>query len=103
MRHVWRSVVAGRGILHYKALAPGWPLVSVGFGQWSSLRMSKLKSKRAAAKRFRFTGTGKAVRGRAYHRHGLTDQPKKNKVEQRKTALVAPADVRMVKRMLPYG
>ena len=47
--------------------------------------MSKLKTKRAAAKRFRFTGTGKAVRGRAYHRHGLTDQPKKNKVEQRKT------------------
>ena len=39
--------------------------------------MSKLKTKRAAAKRFRFTGTGKAARRHAYHRHGLTDHPKK--------------------------
>ncbi|HSA82939.1 MAG TPA: 50S ribosomal protein L35 [Geminicoccaceae bacterium] len=65
--------------------------------------MTKLKTKRAAAKRFRFTGTGKAVRNKAYHRHGLTDVPQKAKVKQRGTALVAPADVRMVKRMLPYG
>jgi large subunit ribosomal protein L35 len=65
--------------------------------------MTKLKTKRAAAKRFRFTGTGKVVRNRAYHRHGLTDRPKKAKVEQRKSALVAPEDVKMVRRMLPYG
>ena len=102
-RRVWRSVVAGRGILHYKAQAPSWPLVSAGFGQWSSLRMSKLKTKRAAAKRFRFTGTGKAVRGRAYHRHGLTDKPKKAKVERADRARRAGRRGRMVKRMLPYG
>lgn len=65
--------------------------------------MSKLKTKRAAAKRFRFTGRGKVVRNHANHRHNLTDQPKKSKVEQRKAALVAPADVKMVRRMLPYG
>jgi large subunit ribosomal protein L35 len=65
--------------------------------------MTKLKTKRAAAKRFRFTGTGKVVRRRANHRHMLTKQPKAAKVEQRKSALVAPEDVRMVKRMLPYG
>ena len=65
--------------------------------------MTKLKSKRAAAKRFRFTGTGKIVRNSAYHRHGLTDRPKKAKVEQRKRALVAAVDVKRVKRMLPYG
>ncbi|MGH6943190.1 MAG: 50S ribosomal protein L35 [Geminicoccaceae bacterium] len=65
--------------------------------------MPKLKTKRSAAKRFRFTGTGKAVRNRAYHRHYMTDKPKKAKVQQRKSALVAPADVAMVKRMLPYG
>jgi len=65
--------------------------------------MTKLKTKRAAAKRFRFTGTGKVVRRRANHRHMLTKQPKTAKVEQRKSALVAPEDVRMVKRMLPYG
>ena len=65
--------------------------------------MTKLKTKRAAAKRFRFTGTGKVARNSAYHRHGLINRPQKAKVEQRKSAVVAPADARMVKRMLPYG
>ena len=63
--------------------------------------MSKLKTKRAAAKRFRLPGPAR--------RAGLPtivtgDRPAREaKVEQRKPALVAPADVRMVKRMLPYG
>jgi large subunit ribosomal protein L35 len=65
--------------------------------------MSKLKTKRAAAKRFSFTGSGKPTRQRANHRHNLTDQPKTAKVSGRKSTLVAAADVRMVKRMLPYG
>jgi large subunit ribosomal protein L35 len=64
---------------------------------------TKLKTKRSAAKRFRFTGTGKVVRNHAYHRHQLTHKPRKMKVAQRKSVLVAPADVKMVKRMLPYG
>jgi large subunit ribosomal protein L35 len=64
---------------------------------------SKLKTRRSAAKRFRFTGTGKVVRNRAFHRHNLTDQPKSAKLRQRNRTLVAAADVRMVKRMLPYG
>lgn len=64
---------------------------------------TKLKTKRSAAKRFRFTGTGKVVRNHAYHRHNLTDQPKKTKVRLRKSVVVAPADVKMIKRMLPYG
>ena len=65
--------------------------------------MTKLKTNRAAAKRFKVTGTGKVVRRHANHRHMLTKQPKEAKVEQRKSALVAPADVKMVRRMLPYG
>jgi large subunit ribosomal protein L35 len=65
--------------------------------------MSKLKTRRSAAKRIRFTGTGKVVRNHACHRHNLTSQPKSAKMRQRKRALVAPADVRMVKRLLPYG
>jgi large subunit ribosomal protein L35 len=64
---------------------------------------SKLKSRRSAAKRFRFTGTGKLVRNRAFHRHNLTGQPKSAKLRQRKRTLVAAADVRMVRRLLPYG
>lgn len=65
--------------------------------------MSKLKTKRGAAKRFSFTGTGKVKRNHAYHRHELTHKAKKVKVGQRGTRLVADADVRMIKRMLPYG
>jgi large subunit ribosomal protein L35 len=65
--------------------------------------MSKLKTKRAAAKRFRFTGTGKPVRNHAHHRHYLTNKSKQVKVGTRGSTLVAAADVRMVKRMLPYG
>ena len=65
--------------------------------------MSKLKTKRAAAKRFRFTGTGKPVRNHANHRHYLSNKPKQAKLGTRGTTLVAAADARMVRRMLPYG
>ncbi len=65
--------------------------------------MSKLKTKRAAAKRFRFTGTGKPVRQHAHHRHYLSVKTQQSKVATRGSTLVADADVRMVKRMLPYG
>jgi large subunit ribosomal protein L35 len=65
--------------------------------------MPKLRTKRAAAKRFRFTGTGKVKRNHAYHRHNMTDQPKKAKVRARRSVVVAPADARLIRRMLPYG
>jgi large subunit ribosomal protein L35 len=64
---------------------------------------TKLKTKRSAAKRFRLTGSGKLVRNHAYHRHNLTSRPKSAKVQHRKRTLVAAADVKMIKRMLPHG
>jgi large subunit ribosomal protein L35 len=64
---------------------------------------SKLKTRRSAAKRFRFTGTGKVVRNHANHRHYLTGKPKSAKMRTRQSTLVASTDVKMVKRMLPYG
>lgn len=65
--------------------------------------MTKLKTKRAAAKRFGFTGTGKVKRRRAYHRHCLTGQPKQSKLVQRKAAYLAEGDAALVRKMLPYG
>ena len=66
--------------------------------------MSKMKTRRAAAKRFSFTGTGKIKRRRAYHRHNLTDcQSKTAKVRGRQPALVSEADAPLVRKMLPYG
>ena len=64
--------------------------------------MPKLKTKRSAAKRFSFTATGRIKRNNANHRHNLTHKPRALKVSQRQGDLVALADERMVRRMLPY-
>jgi large subunit ribosomal protein L35 len=65
--------------------------------------MSKIKTKRSAAKRFTFTGTGKIKRNSAFHRHMMTGKPTAAKRDDRNGALVAKADERNVRRMLPYG
>ena len=65
--------------------------------------MSKLKTKRAAAKRFRFTGTGKIRRAHAYHRHNFTHRSRKTKRATRGTAIMAPSDAGIVRPLLPYG
>ena len=44
----------------------------------------KLKTKRAAAKRFKVTGTGKLVRNKAYKSHILTKKTTKRKRGLRK-------------------
>jgi len=66
--------------------------------------MSKLKTRRAAAKRFSFTATGKVKRRRAFHRHNFTDcQSKTAKVRGRKPAYLKEGDAALVRLMLPYG
>ena len=65
--------------------------------------MPKMKTKRSAAKRFSFTGTGKIKRSHAYHRHNFTDQPKKAKMRHRKTGYLTDSDAVLVRQMLPYG
>ena len=42
--------------------------------------MPKIKTNRAAAKRFRVTGTGKIKRNKAYKRHILSSKGKKQKL-----------------------
>jgi large subunit ribosomal protein L35 len=95
-------MVASVGVVDYKAQASGRPMPSDRARQ-TEFPMTKLKTKRSAAKRFRFTGTGKVKRNHAYHRHQLTHKAKKVKVGQRGSTIVADADKRMIKRMLPYG
>ena len=46
--------------------------------------MPKMKTSRAAAKRFKVTGTGKLKRNKAYKRHILTKKTTKNKRNLRK-------------------
>ncbi len=62
--------------------------------------MPKMKTHRGAAKRFRLTGSGKIRRQKAFHSHILTKKSPKRKRQLRKLTLVAPANVRQVKRLL---
>lgn len=62
--------------------------------------MPKMKTRRAAAKRFKKTGSGKLKRQKAYHSHILTKKSPKRKRNLRKDTLVDPADVKRIKRML---
>jgi large subunit ribosomal protein L35 len=54
--------------------------------------MPKQKTKRAAMKRFKVTGSGKIKRGQANKRHILTKKSTKRKNQLGKSALVSSAD-----------
>ncbi len=64
--------------------------------------MPKMKTKRAAAKRFKATGTGKLKRGKAYRRHILTKKSPKTKRNLRKPTLVDASNEKCMKKILPY-
>ena len=62
--------------------------------------MPKMKTHRGSAKRFRVTGTGKIVRGKAYKSHIMTKKSPKRKRNFRQETIVAPADRRVIARNL---
>ena len=62
----------------------------------------KLKTKRAAAKRFKVTGTGKLVRNKAYKSHILTKKTTKRKRGLRKHTVLDQTNVKTMKKILPY-
>ncbi len=64
--------------------------------------MPKMKTKRAAAKRFKVTGTGKLKRNKAYRRHILTKKSPKTKRNLRKQEVVDVSNVKNMKKILPY-
>ena len=62
----------------------------------------KLKTNRAAAKRFKDTGTGKLKRNKANKRHILTKKSTKTKRNLRKAGIVDSTNEKQMKRILPY-
>jgi large subunit ribosomal protein L35 len=64
--------------------------------------MPKMKSNRAAAKRFKKTGTGKIKRRKGYLRHNLTAKTRKQKRNLRQGAVVDATNERSIARLLPY-
>ena len=65
--------------------------------------MPKLKTRRATAKRFHLTGTGKVRRAKAFRSHLLTGRARDRKRRLRQNTLVSPADEKLIKRLLPYA
>ena len=65
--------------------------------------MPKMKSRRAATKRFRITKNGKVMLHQANTRHLLECKSAKKMRHLGKAILVAPADVARVKSMLAGG
>jgi large subunit ribosomal protein L35 len=65
--------------------------------------MPKMKTKKSAAKRFRFTATGKVKRSKAFKSHILTKKPTKRKRHLRGTTTAHASDVGHVRAMLPYA
>ena len=64
--------------------------------------MPKMKTKRAAAKRFKATGTGRLKRNRGWKRHKLEGKPPKRRRRLGKAVLVAKVDEPRIKRLVPY-
>jgi large subunit ribosomal protein L35 len=64
--------------------------------------MPKMKTSRAAAKRFKVTGSGKLVRNKAYKSHILTKKSQKRKRNLRKQIVVDATNVKNMKKVLPY-
>ena len=64
--------------------------------------MPKMKTSRAAAKRFKLTGTGKLKRNKAYKRHNLTKKSAKTKRTLRKAVMTDATNVKVMKKILPY-
>ena len=65
--------------------------------------MPKIKTKRAAAKLFSTTGTGKLKRNKAYKSHILTKKTTKRKRNLRKSAMTDATNVKTMKKVLPYS
>ena len=65
--------------------------------------MPKLKTNKAAKKRFKLLKSGKIKRKKAGLRHILTSKAKGRKRGLRKRTLVSDADSRSIKQLLPYG
>ncbi len=64
--------------------------------------MPKMKTNRGAAKRFKITGTGKIKRSKAFTSHILTKKSTKRKRGLRQSDLVDSANLKGIRKILPY-
>lgn len=65
--------------------------------------MPKMKTKKAAAKRFKLTASGKIKRSKMNKRHILTKKSPARKRQLRKDTLVAAVDERRIKILIGFS
>jgi large subunit ribosomal protein L35 len=65
--------------------------------------ISRSKTKKAVAKRFKITGTGKVLRAQASRRHLLASKSAKKKRHLAKAALVHETDIARITKNLPFS
>ena len=65
--------------------------------------MPKMKTKSSAKKRFKLTATGKVRGQQAGKRHGMIKRSNKFLRNARGTTILAEADAKIVRKMMPYG
>ena len=64
--------------------------------------MPKIKTNKAAAKRFKKTASGLLKRNKAYKSHILTKKSTKRKRNLRQAAITDATNVKNMKKILPY-
>ncbi len=65
--------------------------------------MPKIKTNRAAAKRFKKTGSGKYAFSKSHASHILTKKTTKRKRGLRKAQIIKKSDMVEIRRLLPNG
>ena len=65
--------------------------------------MPKMKTRRAAAKRYDLTGSGKVKYKKQGLRHILSKKSTKRKRNLRKTGILNAAETKRAHRLMPYG
>ena len=88
IRSILRLRITGQSIL-YRLLIPK--------------PISRRKTKKAVAKRFKVTGTGKVLRSQAGRRHLLQSKSAKRKRHLAKTAVLDRTDEARIKENLPFA
>ena len=65
--------------------------------------MPKMKTKKAAAKRYHVTGTGKVRYKKQGLRHILTKKTAKRKRRLRLSATLSPVETKRIRKLMPYS
>ncbi|CAQ46804.1 50S ribosomal protein L35 [Stenotrophomonas maltophilia AU12-09] len=94
VRRSWQDGKSGPGRRQISQKPGSYPIKDIA--------MPKIKTNRAAAKRFRKTASGKYKCGHANRSHILTKKATKRKRNLRQTGHVRAEDAGRLDRMLPY-